>query len=80
MLHLFDELLQFPLFTFVNILMMIFHQNLPVLLMFCDCFHLRCLGWSLGMDGASAAGSGVLGWVSICSEELGKMSNVWPSF
>lgn len=32
------------------------------------------------MDGASAAGSGVLGWVSICSEELGKMSNVWPSF
>ena len=53
MLHLFDELLQFPLFTFVHILMMIFHPNLPVLLMSGDCFRLRGLGWCLGMGGAS---------------------------
>lgn len=56
MLHLFDELLQFPLFTFVHILMMIFHPNLPVLLMSCDCFRLRGLGWRLGMGGASGVG------------------------
>lgn len=60
---MFDELLQFPLFTFVHILMMIFHQNLPVLLMFCDCFRLRGLGWSLGMDGASGWGRGGPGLV-----------------
>ena len=95
MLHLFDELLQFPLFTFVHILMMIFHPNLPVLLMSCDCFRLRGLGWCVGLGGASGWGLGGRGLVwgrGLCCKVrsawlgfylhcgAGKVSNVWASF